>query len=168
MVNLQKGIRKLMIDGLSAVVIGAAGLGLLVFISPELLALGVLFLLLSLLLVYVLGKNGLKTSMAESKKKYDVAAFLEDMARSVGSFKLIGSNEYIFKRIDALANDYVKYRNQHFKVLLRQYLGFTFIRAAVNTGVLAIGRWLVFERQITLGQLVATEIVIVTLINSLE
>jgi ATP-binding cassette subfamily B protein len=167
-VNLQKGIRKLMIDGLSAVVIGAAGLGLLIFISPELLALGVLFLLLSLLLVYALGKNGLKTSMAESKKKYDVAAFLEDMARSVGSFKLIGSNEYIFKRIDTLANDYVNYRNQHFKVLLRQYLGFTFIRAAVNTGVLAIGGWLVFERQITLGQLVATEIVIVTLINSLE
>lgn len=73
------------------------------------------------------------------------------MARSVGSFKLIGSNEYIFKRIDALANDYVKYRNQHFKILLRQHLGFTFIRAAVNTGVLAVGGWLVFERQITLG-----------------
>jgi ATP-binding cassette subfamily B protein len=167
-VTLQKGIRKLLIDGLSAVVIGAAGLGLLVFISPELLALGVMLLVFSLLLVYVLGKNGLKTSMAESKKKYDVAAFLEDMARSVGSFKLIGSNEYIFKRIDALANDYVKYRNQHFKILLRQHLGFTFIRAAVNTGVLAVGGWLVFERQITLGQLVATEIVIVTLINSLE
>jgi len=167
-VTLQKGIRKLLIDGLSAVVIGAAGLGLLIFISPELLALGVLLLVFSLLLVYVLGKNGLKTSMAESKKKYDVAAFLEDMARSVGSFKLIGSNEYIFKRIDALASDYVKYRNQHFRILLRQQLGFTFIRAAVNTGVLAIGGWLVFERQITLGQLVATEIVIVTLINSLE
>lgn len=167
-VTLQKGIRKLLIDGLSAVVIGAAGLGLLIFISPELLALGVMLLVFSLLLVYVLGKNGLKTSMAESKKKYDVAAFLEDMARSVGSFKLIGSNEYIFKRIDVLANDYVKYRNQHFKILLRQQLGFTFIRAAVNTGVLAVGGWLVFERQITLGQLVATEIVIVTLINSLE
>jgi len=167
-VTLQKGIRKLLIDGLSAVVIGAAGLGLLIFISPELLALGVMLLVFSLLLVYVLGKNGLKTSMAESKKKYDVAAFLEDMARSVGSFKLIGSNEYIFKRIDVLANDYVQYRNQHFKILLRQQLGFTFIRAAVNTGVLAVGGWLVFERQITLGQLVATEIVIVTLINSLE
>lgn len=167
-VTLQKGIRKLLIDGLSAVVIGAAGLGLLIFISPELLALGVLLLVFSLLLVYVLGKNGLKTSMAESKKKYDVAAFLEDMARSVGSFKLIGSNEYIFKRIDSLATDYVHYRNQHFKILLRQHLGFTFIRAAVNTGVLAVGGWLVFERQITLGQLVATEIVIVTLINSLE
>ena len=167
-VTLQKGIRKLMIDGLSAIVIGAAGLGLLIFISPELLALGVLLLVFSILLVYVLGKNGLKTSMAESKKKYDVAAFLEDMARSVGSFKLIGSNEYIFKRIDALASDYVKYRNQHFKILVRQHLGFTFVRAAVNTGVLAVGGWLVFERQITLGQLVATEIVIVTLINSLE
>ncbi|MFZ9760215.1 MAG: peptidase domain-containing ABC transporter [Candidatus Kapaibacteriota bacterium] len=167
-VTLQKGIRKLLIDGLSAVVIGTAGLLLLVFISPELLALGVLLLVFSLLLVYVLGKNGLKTSMAESKKKYDVAGFLEDMARSVGSFKLIGSNEYIFKRIDTLASDYIKYRNQHFKILLRQHLGFTFIRAAVNTGVLAVGGWLVFERQITLGQLVATEIVIVTLINSLE
>ncbi|MFM7156343.1 MAG: ATP-binding cassette domain-containing protein, partial [Bacteroidota bacterium] len=67
-----------------------------------------------------------------------------------------------------LATDYVKFRNQHFKILLRQQLGFTFIRAAVNTGVLAVGGWLVFEREITLGQLVATEIVIVTLINSLE
>jgi len=167
-VTLQKGIRKLLIDGLSAVVIGAAGLVLLVFISPELLALGLLLLFFSLLLVYMLGKNGLQTSMAESKKKYDVAGFLEDMARSVGSFKLIGSNEYIFKRIDSLATDYVKFRNQHFKILLRQQLGFTFIRAAVNTGVLAVGGWLVFEREITLGQLVATEIVIVTLINSLE
>lgn len=76
-VTLQKGIRKLLIDGLSAVVIGAAGLGLLVFISPELLALGVMLLVFSLLLVYVLGKNGLKTSMAESKRNMMLQLFLK-------------------------------------------------------------------------------------------
>ena len=46
-ITLQKGIKKLLIDGLSALIIGTAGLGLLVFISPTLLALGLLFIILS-------------------------------------------------------------------------------------------------------------------------
>ena len=85
--TLQKGIKKLLIDGLSALIIGTAGLGLLIFISPTLLALGLLFIILSLGIVYVLGKDSLKTSIIESKKKYDAAAFLEDIARCVHSFK---------------------------------------------------------------------------------
>lgn len=167
-ITLQKGIRKLLVDGLSALIIGVAGLALLVFISPTLLSLGILLILLSIGFVYLLGKNGLKTSVAESKKKYDVAAFLEDVARCVGSFKLIGSSEFIYRKIDDLSSSYVKYRKEHFKVLVRQTIGFTFIRALVNTGVLAVGGYLVIDRQITLGQLVATEIVIVQLITALE
>lgn len=167
-ITLQKGIKKLLIDGLSALIIGTAGLGLLVFISPTLLALGLLFIILSLSIVYVLGKDSLKTSIIESKKKYDAAAFLEDIARCVHSFKLSGNNDFILRKIDELSHDYVKERKIHFKILIRQIIGFTFIRSIVNTGVLAIGGYLVFERQITLGQLVATELVIVSLITALE
>jgi len=167
-ITLQKGIKKLLIDGLSALIIGTAGLGLLIFISPTLLALGLLFIILSLGIVYVLGKDSLKTSIIESKKKYDAAAFLEDIARCVHSFKLSGNNDFILRKIDSLSHDYVKERKIHFKILIRQIIGFTFIRSIVNTGVLAIGGYLVFERQITLGQLVATELVIVSLITALE
>lgn len=167
-ITVQKGVAKLLIDGLSAVIVGAAGLVLLVFISPSLLAIGLLFILLSIGLVVLLGRNGLTTSINESKKKYDVVAFLEDVGRCMTSFKLTGSPTLVYQKIDELLGYYLHHRRAHFRILVRQFSGFSVIRAFVNTGVLAIGGLLVIERQITLGQLIATEIIIVTLITSLD
>jgi ABC-type bacteriocin/lantibiotic exporter with double-glycine peptidase domain len=167
-ITIQKGVAKLLIDGLSAVIVGAAGLVLLVFISPSLLAIGLLFIILSIGMVVLLGRRGLSTSINESKKKYDVVAFLEDVGRCMTSFKLTGSPTLVYQKIDELLGYYLQHRRAHFKVLVRQFSGFSIIRAIVNTGVLAIGGLLVIERQITLGQLIATEIIIVTLITSLD
>ncbi|MFN8361670.1 MAG: ATP-binding cassette domain-containing protein [Candidatus Kapaibacterium sp.] len=167
-ITVQKGVAKLLIDGLSAVIVGAAGLVLLVFISPSLLAIGLLFILLSIGLVALLGRKGLTTSINESKKKYDVVAFLEDVGRCMTSFKLTGSPTLVYQKIDELLGYYLHHRRAHFRILVRQFSGFSVIRAIVNTGVLAIGGLLVIERQITLGQLIATEIIIVTLITSLD
>jgi len=166
--TLQKSVSKILIDGLGALIIGIAGLVLLAFVSPILLALGFILLLFSGIMLYVLGRGALKTSINESKKKYDVAGFLEDIGRSMLSFKLTGTKEFIFRKIDSLLHQYLKHRRSHFHVLVRQLSGFAVLRSIINTGVLAIGGILVIERQITLGQLVATEIVIVSLIAALE
>jgi len=166
--TLQKSISKILIDGLGALIIGIAGLALLAFVSPLLLALGILLILFSGVMLYFLGRGALRTSINESKKKYAVAAFLEDVGRSMLSFKLTGTAEFIFRRIDSLLHQYLKYRRSHFQVLVRQLSGYAVLRSIINTGVLAIGGVLVIERQITLGQLVATEIVIVSLITALE
>lgn len=166
--TLQKSISKILIDGLGALIIGIAGLALLAFVSPLLLALGILLILFSGVMLYFLGRGALRTSINESKKKYAVAAFLEDVGRSMLSFKLTGTAEFIFRRIDSLLHQYLKYRRSHFHVLVRQLSGYAVLRSIINTGVLAIGGVLVIERQITLGQLVATEIVIVSLITALE
>lgn len=166
--TLQKSISKILIDGLGALIIGGAGLALLAFISPLLLALGLLLILISGVMLYFLGRGALRTSINESKKKYAVAGFLEDVGRSMLSFKLTGTAEFIYQKVDSLLHQYLKYRRSHFHVLVRQLSGYAVLRSIINTGVLAIGGVLVIERQITLGQLVATEIVIVSLITALE
>lgn len=166
--TLQKSVSKILIDGLGALIIGVAGLALLAFVSPILLTIGIILLVFSGIMIYVLGRGALKTSINESKKKYDVAGFLEDIGRSMLSFKLTGTTEFIFRRIDSLLHQYLKHRRSHFHILVRQLSGFAVLRSVINTSVLAIGGILVIERQITLGQLVATEIVIVSLIAALE
>ena len=167
-VTVQKGLSKLLLDGLSAALVGIAGLSLLIVISPSLLSLGLLTVVISIIGVYLLGRGGLRTSIGKSKKKYEVAALLEDIGRCLVSFKLSAAPSYMYKRLDALLVQYLLYRKSHFAVLIRQLSGFTIVRAVVNTGVLAVGGLLVIDRQISLGQLVATEIVIVMLVSSLD
>lgn len=75
---------------------------------------------------------------------------------------------YPIERADTLVIDYVKMRREHFRVVFRQALGTYFFQALASAGVLAIGGWLVINRELTLGQVVAAEIVVVGALDGLE
>lgn len=167
-INIQKAFAKLALDGLDAVLKVFVGLLLLAFYSTTLLGFDLAVVAAGLFIIFVLGVNGLRTSILESKKKYKVAAWLEELARCHISLKMSGTLDFVAERTDALSVAYLKARRAHFAVLFRQAVGNYFFYAIASAGILAIGGWLVINRQLTIGQLVAAEIVVVSVLAGLD
>jgi len=166
--TVQKAWGKLLLEGPSALLQVVIGLVLMAFYSPFLLAFDLLIILFVFFAVSVLGIGGLKSCIKESAFKYRVAEWLEDMGRCQTSLKTNGISHFLFRRSDSLVLNYLKARREHFSVLFRQALGTYFFQAFASAGILAIGGWLVINRQLTLGQLVAAELVVLNVLSALE
>ena len=117
---------------------------------------------------WLTGSHGLSTSISESKYKYKVVHWLEEMARANTAFKFAGRSALPVERTDPLVSGYLKYRNAHFRVIKQQVVGLVAFRALVVGTLLILGIALVTGNQITLGQFVASEIVIVTVLAGVE
>lgn len=167
-VTVQKTMAKILLDGPGATLQVLLALLLMSFYSPYLLAFAVFLILFIAFVVGVMGIGGLKTSIEESYSKYYVADWLEELVRCQRSFKMSANNVFAMEKADGLVADYVIARREHFRVLFRQAFGNYLFRAIASAGVLAIGGWLVINRQMTLGQIVAAEIVVVGALEGLE
>ncbi|MFN0123339.1 MAG: peptidase domain-containing ABC transporter [Blastocatellia bacterium] len=167
-INIQKSLAKLLLDGPTAMLQVLLGLTLMAFYSPYLLAFDLFLILFVLFIVVVLGMGGLRTSVHESYQKYHVAEWLEELARCHRGFKLNATSSFAIEKADELVVGYVRARRAHFRVLLRQAIGHYTFRAVASAGTLAIGGALVINQQLTLGQLVAAELVIVVVLEALE
>lgn len=166
--TIQKGLPKLLIDLSSAVIQILFGLLLISLYHPFFVFFGLILLLSLTLIFYVYGPRGLNSSIQESKYKYKVAQWLQELARSIHSFKLAGNTELPIRKTDYNVNSYLKNRKNHFNVLLAQYGFIVLFKALIIGGLLIMGTMLVVDKQITLGQLVASEIVIILILNAVE
>lgn len=165
-VTVQKSAALLLIDGLSIVMQTTIGMVLLALYHPWLLAFDVLIVASMLFIVFVLGRGAIATSIGESKAKYALEAWLEQIAAHLVTFKSKGGPEFATRRSQALLEDYLAYRSKHFKILLRQIIGSFALQAVASSLLLGIGGWLVIERQLTLGQLVASELIVALMVSS--
>jgi ABC-type bacteriocin/lantibiotic exporter with double-glycine peptidase domain len=166
--TLQKGLPKLLIDLTTGAISILFGLLLLSFYHPFFVFFGLILLTTLTLIFYFTGPKGLRTSINESKFKYKVVYWLEELARTINSFKLSGNSNLPLKKTEYNVNNYLKYRKMHFGVLIGQYWYIILFKAAVTGGLLIIGTILVIQREITLGQFVASEVVIVLILASVE
>jgi ABC-type bacteriocin/lantibiotic exporter with double-glycine peptidase domain len=166
--NVQKGLAKLLIDFPTAALQVVFGLILLSFYNPFF----ILFSLILIILVYAIfrttGPKGLQTSLIESKHKYQVAHWLEEVARTNQTFKLAGKTDLHLTRIDGHVNDYLDARESHFQILIRQYSFLVIFKVLVAAGLLTLGGILVMNQQLNIGQFVAAEIIILLVLSSVE
>jgi ABC-type bacteriocin/lantibiotic exporter with double-glycine peptidase domain len=167
-ISIQKGLPKFLIDISTAALQIIFGLILLAFYHPVFILFGFFMLLVFISVFYFTAPKGLKTSIIESKYKYKVVYWLEEMARTVNSFKLAPSSLLPLNRTDFHVNHYLEYRSKHFKILLGHYIYVVFFKILVTGGVLVLGSYLVVNKLITLGQFVASEIVIILIIGAAE
>lgn len=167
-ISIQKALSKILLDAPSAMLQISIGLLLLAFYSPYLLAFDIFIILFLIFGLWVLGFGGLASSISESYQKYHVAEWLEEIARCHTSFKRFGMLPFALERTDSLVMNYIAERRAHFRVLYRQAAAHYIFRAAASAGVLAIGGWLVINRQLTLGQLVAANLVIISMLSAIE
>ncbi len=166
--TIQKGLPKLLIDLSSAAIQILFGLFLLSLYHPFFVFFSMVLVLVLVMIFSLTGPRGLQSSINESKYKYKVAQWLEELARALNSFKLAGTTDLPIKRTDINVNNYLKYRKTHFNVLISQLSFVILFKAAVTGGLLIMGTILVVDRQITLGQFVASEVIIILILNSVE
>lgn len=166
--NLQKGLPKILIDFSEAILNIIFGVILMAFYHSFFAFFG-LFLAILMILVYRLtGPRGLSTSLSESKYKYEVVYWLEEMARSLSTFKMAGYTPYPLRRTDGLVSKYLDNRAAHFKVLKFQYAMIIAFKVLTTFALLALGSHLVIINEMTIGQFVAAEIVVILVIGNVE
>ena len=166
--TIQKGLSKILIDFPAALLQILLGLILLSFYHPFFIIYGILLLLLIYIVFKFTAQKGLETSLNESKYKYKVAHWIQEIARAIVSFKLSGKTNLALEKNDALVDEYLTYRESHFKILVIQFIQMIGFKVLVTGGLLLIGGILVINQQMNIGQFVAAEIIILIVISSVE
>ncbi|WP_298899276.1 ATP-binding cassette domain-containing protein [uncultured Psychroserpens sp.] len=166
--TVQKGLSKILIDFPAALLQIIFGLMLLSFYHPFFIIYGILLILLIYVVFKFSAQRGLDTSLDESKQKYKVAHWIQEVARSILSFKLSGKTNLALNKNDQLVSDYLDAREGHFKVLVQQFIKLIGFKVLVTAGLLVIGGVLVLSQEMNIGQFVAAEIIILLVINSVE
>ena len=166
-ITVQKSSSKLLIAVTNIVLQSGVGMAVLAFYHPFLLVFVLCLLLAVLVLVFGLGLGGVRTSIAESVAKFEVGAWLQEIARHTTAFCTKGGAEFARQRTDELCRDYLHARRRHFRVLFRQICGSLGLQVIAGCAVLAIGGWLVIDQQLTPGQLVASELIVTAVVANL-
>jgi ABC-type bacteriocin/lantibiotic exporter with double-glycine peptidase domain len=166
--SVQKGLSKILIDFTAASLQVIFGLILLSFYHPFFILFSLVLVILVFAIFRFTAKRGLETSLTESKFKYKVAHWLEELARTSNTFKLAGRTELPLQRTDNEVAKYLEAREGHFKVLVRQYSMLVAFKVIIAAGLLAIGGILVMEQLMNIGQFIAAEIIILIVMSSVE
>lgn len=165
---LQKAISKLLLEIPTALIQIIFGILLLSFYHPWFLVFGALMLLIVILIFKVTMSSGIQSSLEESERKYEVASWLEDIAHAVKTFKINSKENTHVKGSDDRVVNYLTHRTKHFKVLLYQYWAIVVFKVLITLIVLAIGTYLLINQELNIGAFIATEIVVLTILTSVE
>jgi ABC-type bacteriocin/lantibiotic exporter with double-glycine peptidase domain len=166
--TIQKGTSKLLLDFSAALLQISFGVILLSLYHPFFIIFGILLFILLYVVFKFSYSAGLETSMKESKFKYKVANWLHEMARNSYSFKNETNFDFALQKNNILVTDYLNYREKHFNIIKRQFSQLIVFKIIITAGLLLIGGFLVLSQKMNIGQFVASEIIILLVINSVE
>ena len=166
--SLQKGLSKVLIEFPAASIQVIFSIVLLSLYNVSFFAFGILVIGLMYFIIRITYPKGITTSLEESNYKYEVGNWLEEVARIIKTLKFMGRNEFATRKADGIVSKYLDARAEHFKVLKIQYWSFVAFKVVITGALLILGTRLVIDQQINIGQFIASEIVIIMLLNSIE
>ena len=166
--TVQKGFSKLILEVSTSALQILFGILLLSLYHSFFIFFGIILLILLYFIFKINFNSGLNTSLKESKYKYKVAHWLQEIARNHLSFKNNNLFNFSLNKNDILVNEYLSHRESHFKVLRKQFIQLIGFKILITAGLLIIGGMLVLNQQMNIGQFVAAEIIIITIISAVE
>lgn len=164
--TLQKATASLLTDLLALAIQTLAGLLLLAIYSPYLLAFDIVLLMSMTIMIYALGRGGVRSAIEESLVKYRIAHWLEDVIGNPNAFQVHGGGAFAVDRANRLMVEYLSARRKHFVVLIRQSLFALMLYAVSISTLLSLGGWLVLNNALTIGQLVASVSVVAVVVGA--
>ncbi len=167
-ITLQKGLPKILIDGSTAVLQIIFSLVLLSFYHASFLTFSILLLSILFLMFYWMVPKGLQSSLLESKYKYKLVFWLEELGRVAATFKLAGENDFPMRRTDEITNAYLEARAKHWRILMIKFISSSIFRVLALGSFLVLGSLLVMQSELNIGQFVAAEILIFFVIESVD
>jgi len=165
---VQKALAFLLLEGVGLVLQAGLGLVLLAFYHPFLLAFGVVLLASLAFICMVLGRGAIRTAVDESSAKYAMAAWLEEMARIPHSLGSRDGNDQALRRADRMASVWLDARESHFRKVFLQTAGTLGLQVLASGALLGFGGWLVVRKELSLGQLVAAELIVTGVLYSIS
>ncbi len=156
---LQKNIPSLMVDGFALVLQMLVGFTLVSFYHPVLFAFNMVILLTLYLIWKIWGGRAKKTAIELSSAKYDTAKWLSDIASAHEFFKSSRHLDYASKNTESHIASYIHKHKRHFVFTFTQAVMFLLLYALASAALLGLGGWLVVTGQLSIGQLVAAELI---------
>lgn len=157
--TFQKNMPSLMIDGFALVLQMLVGFTLVSFYHPALFAFNVVLLLTMYAVWKIWGRGAKRTAIELSNAKYDSAKWLHDIAIAHEFFKSADHVEYAGRSTEGYISNYVKKHKSHFHYTFSQVVMFLLMYAVASASLLGIGGVLVVQGELSIGQLVAAELV---------
>lgn len=159
-VGVQKAIPVLFIGGFTVILQAAVGFILVSLYHPLFMLFNIVLIILIWLVWLLWGASAIRSSIDLSHAKHNTAAWLETLGTSNGFFKSQKRVDYALDLTNDYTKTYINSHKRHFRRHFAQTLAFLFIYAAASATLLGLGGWLVIQAQLTLGQLVAAELVL--------
>lgn len=165
---VQKGISKILLDFPVATIQIVFGLILLSFYHPIFIFFGFMIVVMLYIVLKFTTPAGMSSSFQESEYKYKVGYWIEEIARNIKTFKLRGQTDLALNKTNSYLEGYLEARGKHFRILQIQFFSFILFKTAITAILLITGCWLFFENKINIGQFIATEIIIIMTLSSVE
>jgi putative ABC transport system ATP-binding protein len=157
---VQKAIPVLFIGGFSVVLQVAVGFVLVSLYHPLFLVFTLVMSALIWVIWLVWGARAIRSGIDLSHAKHETANWLETIGSSNGFFKSQRRIDHAIERSDEFTHSYLNAHRRHFRNHFSQTLSFLLLYASASAALLGLGGWLVIQGQLTLGQLVAAELVL--------
>ncbi len=159
-VYVQTAIPILFIGGFTTLLQIAVGFVLVSLYHPYFLGFTLLMIAMIWIVWLAWGGPALRTAVDVSHAKHATAGWLETIGNSNGFFKSQRRIDYALDKTDDHTRRYINDRKRHFRHVFSQTLAFLIMYAGASAALLGLGGWLVIHNELTLGQLVAAELVL--------
>ena len=159
---IQKFFPIFLLDGVALIVNIIISLLLLLAFNIVLFELGLIALIIYIALLLLLGYNGIKYAIYRSDMKHETIYFLQRLPFSKES------KEEALKKLDEILEKYIDARNKLFRVIIKQKSLSFFMQGIIIGGFLMVGGFLVINGKLPIGEFVASEIIVVSIISAIN
>ncbi|MEM1244178.1 MAG: ATP-binding cassette domain-containing protein [Pseudomonadota bacterium] len=158
--TIQKALAILLVTGIEISLLAVFSMVLIAFYHPLLLAFDIVLVISLFIALWLPWKKALHFAIEECAAKHEFAAWLEEIVHNIFLFKMQNHQNYSLSVADERISTYLVARKKHFKNILKHLFGINIIYVVANAALLGIGGYLVIKEQLSLGQFVASELII--------
>lgn len=167
-INVQKGFAKILLDIPFATIQILFSLLVLSFYNAAFIGVGLTLVIILYLIFYFTFDKGMKENIIESKYKYKLVDWLENVSRALPSFKYEKQDEISLKKINKNLEGWLEARNNHFQTLMTQYRSMVGANVFITLSLFVVGTYLLVEQELNIGEFVSGEILILMIVKSVE
>jgi len=161
-ISIQKLFPVILLNGSGLLIKVVVSLILLFLFDPSFFILGLFFIILFAITVLFLGRNGAKFAIQRSDAKHEAIYYLQNIP-----VQLQDSSKAL-KTLDRLLSNFVYARQNMFKIIVKQLSITFFIEGVILGSFFIVGGYFVFKGMVPIGEFVATEIIIISVVNALR
>ncbi len=157
--TLQKNIPALVVDGFALLLSLVVGFTLVSFYHPMLFALNMVIIGLIYFIWVIWGRGARLTAIRLSQAKYDSAKWLSSLISAHEFFQSARHLDHAGCSTEEKIAEYVSCHRAHFRYTFSQVISFLALYALASAILLGLGGWLVIRGELSIGQLVAAELI---------